>query len=159
LLFHLMKLIQTTKWEQIEAARELFNEYATELAINMCFQNFDEELRTLPGKYAPPDGRLLLAYTDKELAGCIALRKLDDRTCEMKRLFIRPKFRGKGYGRKMIDSLIEQARDIGYERMWLDSLPGKMDAAIALYRQLGFKDIPAYYDNPLESVIYLERKL
>jgi ribosomal protein S18 acetylase RimI-like enzyme len=154
-----MKLIQTTKWEQIEAARELFNEYATELAINMCFQNFDEELRTLPGKYAPPDGRLLLAYTDEELAGCIALRKLDDRTCEMKRLFIRPKFRAKGYGRKMIDSLIEQARDIGYERMWLDSLPGKMDAAIALYRQLGFKDIPAYYDNPLESVIYLERTL
>jgi len=154
-----MKLIQTTKWEQIEAARELFNEYATELAINMCFQNFDEELRTLPGKYAPPDGRLLLAYADEELAGCIALRKLDDRTCEMKRLFIRPKFRGKGYGRKMIDSLIEQARNIGYERMWLDSLPGKMDAAIVLYRQLGFKDIPAYYDNPLESVIYLERTL
>jgi ribosomal protein S18 acetylase RimI-like enzyme len=154
-----MKLIQATSNEQIETARELFNEYAAELAINMCFQNFDQELKTLPGKYTPPDGRLLIAYTDEELAGCIALRKLDDRTCEMKRLFIRPKFRGKGYGRKMIDSLIEQARDIGYERMWLDSLPGKMDAAIALYRQLGFKDIPAYYDNPLEGAVYLERTL
>jgi ribosomal protein S18 acetylase RimI-like enzyme len=154
-----MKLIQATSNEQIETARELFNEYAAELAINMCFQNFDQELKTLPGKYTPPDGRLLIAYTDEELAGCIALRKLDDRTCEMKRLFIRPKFRGKGYGRKMIDSLIEQERDIGYERMWLDSLPGKMDAAIALYRQLGFKDIPAYYDNPLEGAVYLERTL
>jgi len=154
-----MQLIQATTEEQIDTARELFKEYAAELAIDMCFQNFDQELKTLPGKYAQPDGRLLLAYADEDLVGCIALRKLDNRTCEMKRLFLRPAFRGKGYGRQMIDKLLEAAREIGYERMWLDSLPGKMDSAIALYRERGFKEIPAYYDNPLEDVVYLERAI
>lgn len=157
--YRLMELIQATSEQQIEVARELFKEYAAGLAIDMCFQSFDQELKTLPGRYAPPEGRLLLAYADGELVGCIALRKLDDRTCEMKRLFLRLNFRGRGYGRTMIDKLIEEARDIGYQRMWLDTLPGKMDAAIALYRRLGFKDIPAYYDNPLEGVVYLERTL
>src|ERR1051325_10153105 len=108
-----MELIQATTEEQIEAARELFKEYAAGLAIDMCFQSFDHELQTLPGKYATPDGRLLLAYDNEELIGCIALRKLDERTCEMKRLFLRPGARGKGYGRKMINELIEQARMIG----------------------------------------------
>ena len=154
-----MQLIQATTEVQMDLARDLFREYAGGLAIDMCFQNFDQELKTLPGKYAPPEGRLLLAYSDGELAGCIALRKLDNRTCEMKRLFVRPSFRGKGYGRIMIENLIEEARVIGYERMWLDSLPGKMDAAIALYKELGFKEIAAYYDNPLESVVYLEREI
>jgi ribosomal protein S18 acetylase RimI-like enzyme len=154
-----MELIQATTDEQIEAARELFKEYASGLAIDMCFQSFDHELQTLPGKYATPDGRLLLAYAENELAGCIALRKLDDRTCEMKRLFLRPGFRGRGYGRRMINDLLEQARMSGYVRMRLDTLPGKMDAAISLYRELGFEDIPAYYDNPLEGAVYLERNL
>jgi len=154
-----MELIQATTDEQIEAARELFKEYASGLAIDMCFQSFDHELQTLPGKYATPDGRLLLAYAENELAGCIALRKLDDRTCEMKRLFLRPGFRGRGYGRRMINDLVEQARMSGYVRMRLDTLPGKMDAAISLYRELGFEDIPAYYDNPLEGAVYLERNL
>jgi ribosomal protein S18 acetylase RimI-like enzyme len=154
-----MELIQATTDEQIDVARELFKEYAAELAIPLCFQNFDQEVKTLPGKYAPPDGRLLMAYADDQLVGCIALRKWDERTCEMKRLFLRPEFRGKGYGRTMIDKLIEEAREVGYERMRLDSLPGKMDAAIALYRGLGFTDIPAYYANPLEGVVYLERTL
>jgi len=157
--YHLMELIQAATQEQIEAARELFKEYAAGLAIDMCFQSFDHELQTLPGKYATPDGRLLLAYADDELAGCIALRRLDDRTCEMKRLFLRPGFRGRGYGRRMINDLVEQARMIGYVRMRLDTLPGKMDAAIALYRELGFEDIPAYYDNPLEGAVYLERMI
>jgi ribosomal protein S18 acetylase RimI-like enzyme len=154
-----VELIQTTTEEQIEAARELFKEYAAGLAIDMCFQSFDLELQTLPGKYAMPDGRLLLAYADDELAGCIALRKLDDRTCEMKRLFLRPGFRGRGYGRRMINKLIEVAREIGYQRMVLDTLPGKMDAAISLYRELGFEEIPAYYYNPLEGAVYLERAI
>ena len=154
-----MELIQATTGEQIEAARELFKEYASGLAIDMCFQSFDHELQTLPGKYATPDGRLLLAYAENELAGCIALRKLDDRTCEMKRLFLRPGFRGRGYGRRMINDLVEQARMIGYVRMRLDTLPGKMDAAIALYRELGFEEIPAYYYNPLEGAVYLERTI
>src|SRR6476620_8243281 len=147
--FSLMEFIQATTEGEIDAARELFKEYAAGLAIDICFQNFDHELKTLPGKYAPPDGRLLLAYEDDKLVGCIALRKLDDRTCEMKRLFLRPGFRGRGYGRGMIDKLIEVAREIGYQRMVLDTLPGKMDAAIALYRELGFEEIPAYYYNPL----------
>ena len=154
-----MELIQAMTDEQIEAARELFKEYAAGLAIDMCFQSFDHELQTLPGKYATPDGRLLLAYDNEELIGCIALRKLDERTCEMKRLFLRPGSRGKGHGRKMINELVEQARMIGYVRMRLDTLPGKMDAAISLYRELGFEDIPAYYDNPLEGAMYLERTL
>jgi ribosomal protein S18 acetylase RimI-like enzyme len=154
-----MELIQATTDEQIEAARALFKEYAAELAIDMCFQSFDHELQTLPGRYEPPNGRLLLVYDNEELIGCIALRKLDERTCEMKRLFLRPGSRGKRYGRKMINELIEQARMIGYERMRLDTLPGKMDAAIALYRELGFEDIPAYYDNPLDGVLYLERTI
>src|SRR6478672_2061226 len=98
-----MELIQATTDEQIEAARELFKEYAAGLAIDMCFQSFDHELLTLPGRYEPPDGRLLLAYDNEELIGCLALRKLDERTCEMKRLFLRPFARGKGYGRRMID--------------------------------------------------------
>ena len=154
-----MELIQAKTDEQIEAARALFKEYAAGLAIDMCFQSFDHELQTLPGKYATPDGRLLLAYADDELAGCIALRKLDDRTCEMKRLFLRPGFRGRGYGRRMINDLVEQARMIGYVRMRLDTLPGKMDAAISLYRELGFEEIPAYYYNPLEGAVYLERAI
>ncbi len=154
-----MQLIQATTEVQMDLARDLFKEYAASLAIDMCFQNFDHELKTLPGKYEPPDGRLLLAYSDGELAGCIGLRKLDDRTCEMKRLFVRPSFRGRGYGRIMIENLIQDARVIGYERMWLDSLPGKMDAAIALYKELGFKEIAAYYDNPLEGAVYLEREI
>jgi GNAT superfamily N-acetyltransferase len=154
-----MQLIQATTEKQVDAARELFKEYAAALEIDMCFQRFDQELQTLPGKYATPDGRLLLAYDNEELIGCIALRKLDERTCEMKRLFLRPASRGKGYGRKMINELVEQARMIGYVRMRLDTLPGKMDAAIALYRELGFEAIPAYYDNPLEGVVYLERTI
>jgi ribosomal protein S18 acetylase RimI-like enzyme len=154
-----MKLIQATTEEQINVARDLFKEYAAALAIDMCFQGFEQELKGLPGKYAPPDGRLLLAYSDDELVGCIALRKFDERICEMKRLFIRPGSRGKGHGRTMIDELIGEAKSIGYDRMRLDTLPGKMDAAISLYRQFGFKEIPAYYDNPLESVLYLERTL
>ena len=157
--FFPMQLTQATTEQQIATIRELFNEYAAELAIDMCFQGFDQELKTLPGKYAPPDGRLLLAYSEEGLVGCLALRRFDGDVCEMKRLFLRPGSRGRGYGRKMIDELIEQARMIGYGRMRLDTLPGKMDAAIALYREFGFKDIPAYYNNPLEGVLYLERIL
>ncbi|HSB27832.1 MAG TPA: GNAT family N-acetyltransferase, partial [Pyrinomonadaceae bacterium] len=126
----MIQLIQAITVKDVDAARQLFEEYAAGVGISLCFQNFDQELATLPGKYAPPAGRLLLAFSDGELAGCIALRKLDARTCEMKRLFLRREFRGKGYGRIMINALIEHAHEIGYERMRLDTLPGKMDAAI-----------------------------
>lgn len=155
----MIQLIQAITVKDVDAARQLFEEYAAGVGISLCFQNFDQELATLPGKYAPPAGRLLLAFSDGELAGCIALRKLDARTCEMKRLFLRREFRGKGYGRIMINALIEHAHEIGYERMRLDTLPGKMDAAIALYRELGFEIISPYYDNPVEGATFMERAI
>lgn len=154
-----MQLIQVTSKEDVQRARQLFEEYATGLGINLCFQNFDEELVNLPGMYASPAGRLLLAYSDERLAGCIALRKLDSNTAEMKRLFLKPEFRGKGLGRMLVNAIIEEARSIGYQRMRLDTLPGKMDTAIALYREIGFEDIPPYYNNPVEGARFMELKL
>ena len=106
-----------------------------------------------------PSGRLLLAIQEEQLAGCVALRKIDDSTCEMKRLFLRPKFRGKGLGRRLAEAIIAEARAIGYQRMRLDTLPGRMDQAIALYRSLGFKEIGAYYDTPVVGTTFMELKL
>src|SRR5213593_3671901 len=145
-----MRLTQATSNVDVAKARQLFEEYAAALGISLCFQNFDQELADLPGKYSPPTGRLLLAFSDEQLAGCIALRKLDSKTCEMKRLFLRPAFRGQGLGRGLVDAIINEAQSIGYERMRLDTLPGRMDTAIALYRAIGFQEIAPYYDNPVE---------
>src|SRR3989442_14349484 len=114
-----MQLIQAQSSEEIEQARQLFKEYAAWLEIDLCFQNFEKELADLPGDYAPPEGRLLLAFDDTELAGCIALRKLGKAICEMKRLFVRPEFQGKGLGRQLVNAIIDEARAIGYERMRL----------------------------------------
>ena len=154
-----MKLIQATSPEEIALARQLFEEYASWLEINLCFQNFDKELASLPGDYALPRGRLFLAIEDDQLAGCVALRPLPDRACEMKRLYVRPTFRGRGLGRKLVATILEAAREIGYERMLLDTLPGKMDQALAMYRRLGFKEIEAYYDNPVEGATFMELSL
>lgn len=154
-----MKLIPAESQEDISRVRELFAEYASSLGIDLCFQGFDKEVADLPGNYAPPDGRLYLAVEKDEVAGCVALRKLDEQICEMKRLYVRPAFRGSGLGRKLTARLIEDARAHGYERMRLDTLPGKMDQAIGLYRSLGFKDIAPYYDNPYEDVAYMELEL
>ena len=151
-----MNLNQASSPEEIEQARELFEEYAAWLQIDLCFQGFDKELAGLPGQYAPPDGRLLLAFEDDQLAGCVALRKIGEGTCEMKRLFLRSQFRGKGLGRKLAETIIAEARQIGYERMRLDTLPGRMDQAIKLYRALGFKEIPAYYHNPVPDATFME---
>ena len=142
--------------DQIEEARQLFKEYAAWLEIDLCFQNFDVELAGLPGDYAPPRGRLLLAVDGDQIAGCIALRKMADGICEMKRLFVRAAFRGKGLGRKLADNIIRNATKIGYERMRLDTLPGRMDKAIALYRELGFKEIAPYYNNPVPDAMFME---
>jgi ribosomal protein S18 acetylase RimI-like enzyme len=143
----------------IAQAQELFEEYAAWLGFSLCFQNFDQELATLPGKYAPPSGRLLLAHVDGALAGCGALRALEDGVCEMKRLYIKPEFRGRGIGRKIAERLIEEARAIGYALMRLDTEPQRMPEANRLYRELGFYKIPAYYHNPRADVCYLELRL
>ena len=154
-----MKLIQAQTAEQIDAARRLFREYADWLQIDLCFQNFEPELAELPGDYVPPDGRLLLAYDNSEVAGCIAVRRLDARTCEMKRLFVREQFRGQWLGRQLITAIIEEAKQIGYERMRLDTLPPKMNDAIALYRSYGFREIAPYYNNPVPGALFLELDL
>jgi len=154
-----VRFIQATLPEEIEQARELFKEYAAWLEIDLCFQNFDEELAKLPGDYAPPHGRLLLSYHDDHLAGCVALRKIGERVCEMKRLFVRTQFRGKGLGRSLTEAIIREAKLIGYDRMRLDTLPPKMNDAIALYRSLGFEEIEPYYNNPVPGAIFMELEL
>jgi putative acetyltransferase len=157
--FKISEIIRASSDVQISQARQLFLEYAAGLGIDLCFQNFEQELAQLPGDYAPPDGRLMLAFHQGELAGCVALRKIGAGVCEMKRLFVRDKFRGKGLGRKLANNIIKNAKNIGYERMRLDTLPGKMDKAIELYRALGFKEIKAYYNNPVPGALFMELDL
>ena len=154
-----MNLIQAQTSEQIEQARQLFQEYSAWLQIDLCFQGFEKELAELPGNYAPPGGRLLLAYDDAQLVGCVALRKIGEGVCEMKRLFLRDRFRGKGLGRSLIEAIISEAQQIGYERMRLDTLPPKMDKAIALYHELGFKESEPYYNNPVPGAMFMELSL
>jgi GNAT superfamily N-acetyltransferase len=154
-----MIISQVESTKDIEAARKLFQEYAAWLEIDLCFQNFDQELAELPGEYAPPNGRLLLAFDSEQLAGCVALRKISEGVCEMKRLFLRPEFRGRGLGRRLVDEIIAEAKEIGCQTMRLDTLPPKMDDAIALYRSLGFREIEAYYNNPVPGAIFMELKL
>ncbi|HXI25361.1 MAG TPA: GNAT family N-acetyltransferase [Pyrinomonadaceae bacterium] len=151
-----MQITRAETADQIEQARALFREYESWLGLSLCFQNFEKELAELPGAYAEPNGRLLLARYDDELAGCVALRKFSESTCEMKRLFVRDTFRGKGVGRFLIETIIRNAKEIGYERMLLDTLPPRMNDAIALYRSRGFQEIAPYYDNPVEGAIFME---
>jgi len=154
-----LKFIQAETATDIKQARRLFMEYAEGLGISLCFQNFEQELAELPGAYAPPDGRLLLALSDEQLAGCIGLRKLGDGVCEMKRLYVRPQFRGLGIGKALALHLIEEARRLGYAVMRLDTLPLRMNEAIKLYRFLGFREIEPYYDNPVEGALFMELSL
>lgn len=155
----MLKLTQPRSSDEIETARQLFREYEAWLGMSLCFQGFEEELRGLPGKYAPPDGRLFLAYHTDELAGCIALRKLEDGVCEMKRLFVRDQFRGRGIGVQLIEKIIDEARSIGYREMRLDTYPPKMGTAVTLYERYGFREIPPYYDNPHDGVLYMKLDL
>ena len=154
-----MRIFQANTQEDIERARGLFEEYATGIGISLCFQNFDQEVKNLPGNYAPPDGRLLLATEEDQLAGCIAMRKLEPGVCEMKRLFLRPAFRGQGLGKLLVESIIGEARKLGYTRMRLDTLPGRMDKAIALYHSIGFVEIGPYCENPVEGAKFMELNL
>ena len=150
---------QAESTAQIAQARELFLEYAQSLGFSLCFQNFDKELAELPGDYAPPEGRLLLAEYDSELAACVALHKLEPGICEMKRLYLRPQFRGKGLGRALADRIIADARQIGYHRMRLDSVEPVMKDAVAMYRKLGFKQVAPYRPNPIAGAMYMELEL
>jgi len=156
---HGFSLFQAESPAQIDQARELFLEYARSLGFSLCFQNFDEELAELPGDYAPPGGRLLLALYEGQLAGCVALHKIDLDTCEMKRLYLRPAFRGKGLGRALMETIIEQARRIGYRRMRLDTVEPVMKDAVAMYRRRGFREIAPYRANPLPGTLYMELEL
>ena len=137
----------------------MFEEYASGLGISLCFQNFDRELVNLPGDYAPPDGRLLVAMEEDQLAGCIAMRKLEPGVCEMKRLFLRPAYRGKGLGRVLVEAIIDEALNVGYTHMRLDTLPGRMDKAIELYRSIGFVEIGPYCENPVDGAKFMELDL
>jgi len=163
-------ILQAESALQIAQARELFLEYAQSLGFSLCFQNFDKELAELPGDYRPPDGRLLLAEIDGELAGCVALHALSPgvgagvppvrgKICEMKRLYLRPQFRGKSLGRVLAEHIIAEARQIGYDRMRLDTVEPVMQDAVGLYRKLGFREIAPYRLNPMPGTLYMELEL
>ena len=150
---------QAESQAQLAQARELFFEYAQSLGFSLCFQNFDQELASLPGDYAPPEGRLLLAEYEGRLVGCVALHKLEPSICEMKRLYLRLTARGKGLGRILANRIIAEARQIGYQRMRLDTVEPVMKDAVAMYRKLGFKEIAPYCPNPISGALYMELQL
>ncbi|HET7744833.1 MAG TPA: GNAT family N-acetyltransferase [Gaiellaceae bacterium] len=153
-----LRIDRATRADDVETARTLFREYAAELGIDLSFQGFDHELAELPGDYAPPAGRLLIALDEEHAAGCVALRPQSANTCEMKRLYVRDPYRGTGLGRGLAEAIVAEARDIGYRRMLLDTLPS-MSAARALYTSLGFREIAPYYDSPIEGTCFLELRL
>ena len=154
----MLEIRPATRATEIEAARTLFREYAAGLGVDLAFQNFDEELATLPGGYAPPDGRLLLAWDGAEAAGCAALRRFAEGVGEMKRLYVRPAWRRTGIGRALAEAIIAEARAIGYATLRLDTLP-TMTTAQHLYRTFGFQEIAAYRANPIHGSSYLELTL
>jgi len=145
--------------EQISLARTLFQEYGASLGFSLCFQNFDKELAGLPGDYAPPRGRLLIAYLDSEAAGCVALHEFEPGIAEMKRLYVRPAFRGKRVGLVLANAIIEAAREVGYQRMRLDTVPSEMADAVKMYQRLGFHEISTYRANPQPGTLYMELDL
>ncbi len=142
--------------EDLDTVRKLFQEYEASLPFDLGFQNFEEELKGLPGRYAPPSGRLLLARCDGAFVGCVALRQIGDGLCEMKRLFVRPAFQGKGIGKALAQAIIEEGRRIGYKRMRLDTV---LEPAKSLYRSLGFREIPPYQHVPVAGVVFMELEL
>jgi ribosomal protein S18 acetylase RimI-like enzyme len=143
----------------MESVRVLFREYADSLDFDLHFQNFEQELAELPGRYAPPSGCLLLAMDGDEPAGCVALKKLADGVCEMKRLYVRGRYRGTGLGRALAEQVIQEARRLGYESIRLDTISSVMASAVALYRSLGFREIPQYCFNPIPGALCMELRL
>jgi ribosomal protein S18 acetylase RimI-like enzyme len=150
-----LELIDSPTHPMLPATRELLRDYQRSLGIDLCFQDFENELLELPGAYSRPDGRLYAAFVGKKLAGSIALRRHDANSCEMKRLYLRPELLSQGFGKLMAKHIIEDARAIGYERILLDTLPS-MQAAQGIYQKLGFRETAAYVFNPVEGVRYME---
>lgn len=148
-----MNLEIKAAYHELELIKQLFTEYAQSLEVDLCFQDFNNELTLLPGKYAQPDGRLYLAYWNNQCAGCIALRRYDHHRAELKRLFIRNEFRGYGISKQLIQRIIQDAKDIGYQSIVLDTL-NTMIPAINLYKSFGFNEIEPYYENPLAGATY-----
>ncbi|MBR0577199.1 GNAT family N-acetyltransferase [Proteiniclasticum sp. BAD-10] len=143
---------------EMESIRQLFVAYVQSLETDLAFQNFQEELYSLPGKYAPPKGALFLALVEGKAAGCIALRPMEDKICEMKRLYVDPEYRHLGLGKQLVEKILDEGQKLGYNCMRLDTLTS-MTAALALYRAQGFQAIPPYTYNPLDGAIYMERRL
>ncbi len=147
-------MIRAAEAADLDIVRDLLREYAAWVGDTICFSSFERELAELPGRYAPPDGRLLLAVADDgSVAGCVALRRFSEDAAEGKRLYVRPAFRGSGLGRALVDCVIAEARSAGYRRFLLDTLP-RMGDATRLYRALGFYEVPRYGDNPVEAVCF-----
>ena len=155
----MLRLTQATTKNDLDQARELFKEYEASLGISLCFQNFDDELANLPGDYAPPRGRLLVAREFDELVGCVAMRPVGPTTCEMKRLFLRPAYRSRGLGRVLVEAIIEEARKIGYTHMRLDTITDRMGRAVELYKSMGFVEIEPYYHSPVDTTKFMELDL
>ena len=151
----MLRIGEIEREKDLNEIKKLFSDYASALGISLDFQDFDQELANLPGDYSPPDGSLLIAYWEGEVAGCAALRKFANGICEMKRLYTKPQFRGLGIGRALCEAIIVRARRIGYERMRLDTLPS-METARALYASLGFTEIEPYRYNPIEGARFME---
>jgi putative acetyltransferase len=169
---HRISIVPADNPVRIAAIRELFKEYAGSLRFNLCFQSFEEELARLPGEYAPPSGMLLLGLVDDQVAGCVAFHRLEGEmagaggelfggsdVCEMKRLYVRPEFRGCGLGRDLIDSILKCAAAVGYRRIRLDTIPSEMAQAVQIYRKLGFVEIAPYRPNPIPGAKYMELNL
>ena len=151
----MLQIVKAHAGHHLQIARSLFEDYAASLGLSLDFQNFDEELATLPGDYAPPTGHLLLAFWQGQAAGCVALRKLGEGVCEMKRMYVKSHFQGLKIGRSLAGAMITQARESGYTRMRLDTLPS-MGRARAMYAALGFQEIAPYRYNPVEGTAFME---
>jgi len=154
----MLEIIPAVTDQQIEIIRDIFREYEEFLGFDLCFQDFENELASLPGIYAHPQGRLYLAEYDHKLAGCIALKKIDEGICEMKRLYVRSEFRGLKLGRKLSEMLVAEARVIGYKKMRLDTLK-RLKAALSLYQSMGFTETTPYVHNPHDDVVFMELEL
>lgn len=154
----MLKILQVQTGENLKFIKTLFKEYASSLDFDLDFQDFDKELANFPGDYAPPKGCLLLAKDEDKIAGCVALRELSEGVCEMKRLYVKPQFRGLGIGKTLAEAIIQEAQKIGYTRIRLDTAPS-MQEARALYMSLGFKKISPYRYNPIEGAEFMELSL